>query len=186
MAQRHAWTASQIACRAAWPAGSQAAVACLPRQTGPAGSRHRTPQHARTPRYLTYHTKPRRTADISPARAPRTAQSATVGCAGRPGAARPGRRPPSARESRRNADWLAPTGAARYALSMEISPNWEISCVSGFKSPSDTVIPHILRFPGMADRHPGACLRKRRASRVSFTSSFQVPGFRASASSRSG
>jgi hypothetical protein len=32
-----------------------------------------------------------------------------------------------------------------------------------FKSPSDTVIPHILPFAGMADRHPRAGCRQRRA-----------------------
>lgn len=43
---------------------------------------------------------------------------------------------------------------------------------------SDTVIPHIARFPGMPDCHPGAGCRQRRATGVlCLPSPFGVPGF---------
>jgi hypothetical protein len=49
-----------------------------------------------------------------------------------------------------------------------------LSCLIGRPWASDTLIFHAIPIPGMADRHPGACLR---ATGVSFLSSYRVASF---------
>ena len=73
------------------------------------------------------------------------------------------------------------------AWSGDGSPVWGCTTTGGVQVPSDTVIPHILRFPGTPDCHHGAGCRQRRATGVFLSRfPFRVTGFRASVSSLSG
>jgi hypothetical protein len=56
-----------------------------------------------------------------------------------------------------------PAGPFVLALSGDRSPIGGCTTTSGDRVPSDTVIPHILPFAGMVDRHPRAGCRQRRA-----------------------